>query len=156
MTHKLYDTRTDFHSWSCDSGWLPLVKDLYCSQEKRLSLLIKKRIRKTEEYALCYSTNVVNSRYYTSLQFGSPILEKQQTVRHQLQREGVILNNIFCTVLGRLLCCYLCKSIKGVSGIHIGGQKLSKGVVYCIGCRLKLNNCTVVTTHCTVFSIEYT
>ena len=55
-----------FQPCSRDSGWLPLVKDLYCSQEKRLSLLLKKKIRKTEEHALHDSTNVVNSRYYTS------------------------------------------------------------------------------------------
>ena len=72
MTHKFYDTQTDFQSCSQDSGWLPLVKDLYCSQEKGLSLLLKKRIRKTEEHALhdstnvVVSTNVVDSRYYTS------------------------------------------------------------------------------------------
>ena len=43
-----------------------LGKDLYYSQEKGLSLLLKKRIRKTEEHAIHYSTNVVDSRYFTS------------------------------------------------------------------------------------------
>ena len=45
-----------------DSEWLPLVKDLYCSQEKGLSLLLNKGIRKTEEHALHNSTNTVDSR----------------------------------------------------------------------------------------------
>ena len=46
--------------------WLPLVKYFYCNQEKGLSLLLKKRIRKTKEHALHDSTNFVDSRYYTS------------------------------------------------------------------------------------------
>ena len=50
-----------------DSEWLPLVKDLYCSQEKRLSILLNKHIRMTKEYALRDSTNTVDSIYYTSL-----------------------------------------------------------------------------------------
>ena len=99
------------HKETKDSGWLPLVKDLYYSQEKGLSLLLKKRKRKTEEYALHGSINVVDSRYHTSSKFGSLILEKQPTVRHQLQREAVISNNTFCTVLCRLLYCYFCESI---------------------------------------------
>ena len=63
---KFYDTRTDFQSCGRDSGWPPLVKDLYYSQEKGLSLLLKKRVRKTEEHAIHNSTNVVDSRYFTS------------------------------------------------------------------------------------------
>ena len=62
--HKFYDTQTDFQSCSRNSGWLPLVKGLYYSQEKGLSLLLKKRMRKTKEHALHDSTNVVYSRYY--------------------------------------------------------------------------------------------
>ena len=46
-----------------DSEWLPLVKDVYYSQEKGPSLLLNKRIRKTEEHALHDSTNTVDSRY---------------------------------------------------------------------------------------------
>ena len=45
-----------------DSAWLPLVKDLHCSQEKGPSVLLKKRIGKAEEHALHDSNNAVDSR----------------------------------------------------------------------------------------------
>ena len=67
MMCKFYDAQIDFQSCSHDSGWLSLVKDLYCNQEKGLSILLKIKIRKTEEHALHESTNVVDSRCYTSL-----------------------------------------------------------------------------------------
>ena len=60
MIHKL------IFSHAAGTGLLPLVKDLYYSQEKGVSLLLKKRIRKTEEHAIHNSTNVVDSRYFTS------------------------------------------------------------------------------------------
>ena len=60
MTHKLISVmQPEF--WVASSS-----KDLYCSQEKELFLLLKKRIRKNEEHALHDSTNVVDSRYHTS------------------------------------------------------------------------------------------
>ena len=49
-----------------DSEWLPLVKDLYCNQEKGPHLLLSTRIRTTEEHVLHDATNTVDGRYYTS------------------------------------------------------------------------------------------
>ena len=61
---QVYDTQLIFSH----AAWIMGdFKDLYCSEEKGLSLLLKKRIRKTIEHALRYSTNVVDSRYYTFL-----------------------------------------------------------------------------------------
>ena len=62
MARKIYDTRTIFtHAAGILGGFLWLK--IYCSQEKRLSLLLKKRIRKMK--SMHYMT--VESRYYTSL-----------------------------------------------------------------------------------------
>ena len=46
-----------------DSEWLPLAKGLYCNQEKGLSFLLSKRIKKIEEHALHDNPNNVDNRY---------------------------------------------------------------------------------------------
>ena len=59
MTQEFYDTNS--FAVMQESEWLTLVNNLYCSQENGLSLLLNKRIRKTEEHALHDSTNTIDS-----------------------------------------------------------------------------------------------
>ena len=116
MTQEFYDAYINF----CN---------IQGSEEKRLSLFLNKRIRKSEEHVLHDSTNTVDT-LRSKLPLHSLVPLCWENSWHQLQLKQWFQFIFFVTYIGwaDFFTMILGESIKGESRIQISGQKLSRGL----------------------------